>query len=175
MSFADLAAMLPQTGGPVTGAGNVNVREWGGTFGAHIVDLEVDPDTGRVTLLRYTVIQDVGKAVHPTQVEGQMQGGATQGIGWALYEGYRYDEAGQMLNPTLLDYKLPTALDVPPIDAVIVEVPYPKHPFGIRGVGEMPIVPPPAAIANAIYRAVGVRVDQLPMTPDRILAKMGII
>jgi CO/xanthine dehydrogenase Mo-binding subunit len=175
MTLADLAAMLPQTGGPVTGVGNVNVREWGGTFGAHIVDLEVDPDTGKVTLLRYTVIQDIGKAVHPTQVEGQLQGGATQGIGWALYEGYQYDETGQMLNPTLLDYKLPTALDVPPIDTVIVEVPYPKHPFGIRGVGEMPIVPPPAAIANAIYRAVGVRIDQLPMTPAHILAQMGVI
>jgi CO/xanthine dehydrogenase Mo-binding subunit len=175
MSFAELATMLPQTGGPVTGVGNVNVREWGGTFGAHMVDLEVDPETGKVTLLRYTVIQDVGRAVHPTQVEGQMQGGATQGIGWALYEGYQYDRAGQMLNPTLLDYKLPTALDVPPIDTVIIEVPYPKHPFGIRGVGEMPIVPPPAAIANAIHRAVGVRMDQLPMTPAQILSKMGVI
>jgi len=175
ISFADLAALLDETGGPVTGVGNVNVQEWGGTFGAHIVDLEVDTETGKVTLLRYTAIQDVGTAVHPTQVEGQMQGGTAQGIGWALYEGYAYDPKGAMLNPNLLDYKLPTALDVPPIEAVIVEVPYPKHPFGLRGVGEMPILPPPAAIANAIYRAVGIRVDQLPITPAHILDKMGVL
>ena len=175
LSFSELAAMLDQTGGPVTGIGNVNVREWGGTFGAHIVDLDVDPETGKVTLLRYTAIQDVGTAVHPTQVEGQIQGGTAQGIGWALYEGYAYDAEGQMLNPTLLDYKLPTALDVPPIEAVMVEVPYAKHPFGLRGVGEMPILPPPAAIANAIYRAVGIRADQLPMTPAHILEKMGVL
>jgi xanthine dehydrogenase molybdenum-binding subunit len=173
MTFRELAAMQMETGGAITGVGNVNVLEWGGTFGAHIVDLEVDPETGKVTLLRYTVVQDVGRAVHPTQVEGQMQGGAVQGIGWALYEGYDYDAQGRMLNPTLLDYKLPTALDVPSIDTVIVEVPYPKHPYGIRGVGEMPIVPPPAAIANAVYRAVGVRMDRLPMSPTHILEKMG--
>ena len=104
-----------------------------------------------------------------------MQGGAVQGIGWALYEGYEYNQKGEMLNPTFLDYKLPTMLDVPFIETVIVEVPYPKHPFGVRGVGEMPIVPPPAAIANAIYRATGERMDQLPMTPARILQKMGVI
>ena len=155
LTFRELAGMQMQTGGAITGVGNVNIREWGVAFGAHIVDLVVDPETGKVTLLRYTVVQDVGQAVHPTQVEGQMQGGATQGIGWALYEGYQYDEQGKMLNPNLLDYKLPTALDVPPIDTVIVEVPYPNHPYGLRGVGEMPIVPPPAAIANAIYRATG--------------------
>jgi CO/xanthine dehydrogenase Mo-binding subunit len=180
LTFGELAAMQMETGGAIAGVGNVNVREWGGTTGAHIVDLEVDPETGKVTLLRYTVVQDVGQAVHPTQIEGQMQGGATQGIGWALYEGYQYEDecgpsAGQMLNPTLLDYKLPTALDVPRIDTVIVEVPYPKHPYGLRGVGEMPIVPPPAAIANAIYRATGARMDRLPMTPAHILSKMGVI
>jgi CO/xanthine dehydrogenase Mo-binding subunit len=167
--------MLNQTGGAVTGVGNLNVREWGGTFGAHIVDLEVDTETGKVTILRYTAIQDVGTAVHPAQVEGQIQGGTTQGIGWALYEGYSYDSEGQMLNPTLLDYKLPTALDVPSIEAVLIEVPYPKHPFGLRGVGEMPIVPPPAAIASAIYRAIGVRVERLPMTPAHILEKLGVL
>ena len=104
-----------------------------------------------------------------------MQGGAVQGIGWALYEGYAYDEQGHMLNPNLLDYKMPTALDVPPIETVIVEVPYPKHPYGIRGVGEAPIIPPPAAIANAIYRAIGQRMDELPMTPAHILEKLGVI
>ena len=104
-----------------------------------------------------------------------MQGGVVQGIGWALYEGYQYDPEGHMLNPNLLDYKLPTALDVPSIDTVIVEVPYPNHPFGVRGVGETPILPPPAAIANAIYRATGVRLYELPMTPARILQGMGVI
>jgi xanthine dehydrogenase molybdenum-binding subunit len=175
MTFGQLAARLSETGGPVTGVGNVDVQEWGGAFGAHIVDVQVDPETGKVTILRYTAVQDVGRAIHPVQVEGQLQGGTVQGIGWALYEGYAYNQEGEMLNATLLDYKLPTALDVPPIEAVIVEVPYPKHPYGVRGVGEMPIVPPPAAIANAIYRAIGRRIEQLPMTPARILACMGVI
>ena len=174
-SFAEVAAQLPQTGGPITGVGNVNVREWGGTFGAHIVDLEVDPETGQVTLLRYTAVQDVGTAVHSAAVEGQMQGGTVQGIGWALYEGYAYGEQGQMLNPTLLDYKLPTALDIPMIETVICEDPYSKHPFGVRGVGETPILPPPGAIANAIRRALGVRMECLPMKPECILAEMGTI
>ncbi len=175
MSFAEVAAQLAQTGGPITGVGNVNVREWGGTFGAHIVDLEVDPETGQVTLLRYTAVQDVGTAVHGAAVEGQMQGGTVQGIGWALYEGYAYDEQGQMLNPTLLDYKQPTALDIPMIETVICEDPYSKHPFGVRGVGETPILPPPGAIANAIRRALGVRMECLPMKPECILAQMGTI
>ena len=175
LTFAELAGQAAETGGPVTGRGNVNVREWGSAFGAHIVDVEVDPETGQVTILRYTVVQNVGKAIHPSQVEGQLQGGAVQGIGWALYEGYSYDQNGQLLNPNLLDYKLPTALDLPAIDTEILEVPFPGHPFGVRGVGETPIVPPPAAIANAIYRAIGKRMDQLPMTAAQILEKMGLI
>jgi xanthine dehydrogenase molybdenum-binding subunit len=174
LTFGELAAQLFRTGGAVTGVGNVDVQEWGGAFGAHIVDVEVDPETGQVTLLRYTVVQDVGRAIHPAQVEGQMQGGTVQGIGWALYEGYEYQD-GQLLNPNFLDYKLPTALDVPSIETVIVEVPYLKHPYGVRGVGEMPIVPPPAAIANGIYRALGARVNRLPMTPARILESAGVI
>ena len=175
LSFAELASQLTQTGGPVSVVGTAQLDEWGSAFGTHIVDVEVDPETGKVTILRYTVVQDAGRAIHPGQVEGQMQGGATQGIGWALYEGYAYDKEGRMLNPTLLDYRLPTTLDVPPIETVIVEVPYPKHPFGARGVGEIPIVPPPAAIANAIYRATGARVENLPMSPARILEATGII
>jgi xanthine dehydrogenase molybdenum-binding subunit len=174
LTFGELAAQLLQTGGAVTGVGNVDVQEWGGVVGTHIVDVEVDPETGQVTLLRYTVVQDVGRAIHPAQVEGQMQGGTVQGIGWALYEGYEYQD-GQLLNLNFLDYKIPTALDVPSIETVIVEVPYLKHPYGVRGVGEMPIVPPPAAIANGIYRALGARVSQLPMTPARILESTGVI
>jgi CO/xanthine dehydrogenase Mo-binding subunit len=175
LSFAELARYLAETGGPITGVGNVDVQEWGAAFSTHIVDVEVDPETGHVRILRYTVVQDAGRAIHPEHVEGQMQGGAVQGIGWALYEGYQYDLDGQLLNPTFLDYKIPTALDVTAIETAIVEVPYAKHPFGVRGVGEMPIVPPAAALANAIRRATGVRMDRLPMTPTHILEKSGVI
>jgi len=175
MTFAEVAERLAETGGPVTGRANVDPQGWGGAFGTHIVDVQVDPETGKVDILRYSVVQDVGKAVHPSYVEGQMQGGAVQGIGWALYEGYQYNARGDMLNPGFLDYKIPTALDVPMIETIMVEVPGPNHPFGVRGVGEIPIVPPPAALANAIYRATGVRVTDLPMTPVRILEAMGVI
>jgi CO/xanthine dehydrogenase Mo-binding subunit len=136
------------------------------------VDLQVDPETGKVQILRYTAVQDAGKAVHPSYVEGQMQGGVVQGIGWALNEEYVYSEQGTMANASFLDYRMPTSLDLPMIDTVIVEVPNPGHPFGVRGVGEVPIVPPPAAIANAIYRATGVRLRQLPMAPGRVLQAM---
>ena len=131
--------------------------------------MEVDPETGKVQILRYTAVQDAGTAIHPAYVEGQIQGGVTQGIGWALNEDYVYDEQGRLLNASLLDYRMPTSLDLPMIEPVIVEVPNPGHPYGVRGVGEVPIVPPAGAIANAIYRAVGVRMDVLPMSPGRIL------
>ena len=135
---------------------------------AHVVDVEVDPETGKVDLLRYTTFQDVGLAVNPAQVEGQMQGGATQGIGWALSEGYDYDEDGRLQNATLLDYRLPTSMDVPFIDTEIIEIPSEAHPLGIRAVGQAPIVPPAGAIANAIYNAVGARMRQLPMKPETV-------
>src|SRR4029077_1979857 len=141
------------TGGPVVGRAAVDPEGPTNGFGVHIADVEVDPETGKVTILRYTAIQDAGTAVHPAYVEGQMQGGAVQGIGWALNEEYYYDDSGRMVNSSFLDYRLPTSLDVPMIDTIIVEVPSPTHPFGVRGVGEVPIVPPCAAIANAIYRA----------------------
>ena len=172
MTFTELAGKLSE---PLTGQGNVNVEDWAGAFGAHIVDVEVDPDTGLIKILRYTAIQNAGKAIHPGHVEGQMQGGVVQGIGWALYEGYEYDQDGQVLNANLLDYKLPTALDVPQIETVIVEKPYPGNPYGVRGVGETPIVPPAAAIANAVHQAIGKRVNQLPITPARVLETMGVI
>ena len=124
-------------------------------FGAHICDVSVDKETGHVTIERYTAIQDVGKAIHPSYVEGQIQGGAAQGIGWALNEEYIYNAKGQMENAGFLDYRVPVASDVPMIEAVLVEVPNPRHPFGARGVGEVPIVPPMAAIANAIRSATG--------------------
>jgi CO/xanthine dehydrogenase Mo-binding subunit len=169
-SFKQIAEQVVGRGPGLTVSGSVNSGFLqGGGFAHHIVDVEVDPDTGKVSILRYTTVQDAGTAVHPSYVEGQMQGGAVQGIGWALNEEYYYDEQGRMANSSFLDYRIPTALDVPMIDTIIVEVPNPLHPFGVRGVGEPGIVPPLAAIANAVYRATGVRQHQLPMSPRRIL------
>ncbi len=165
MSFKEMCAQMEATGGPIMGSGTVDPKGEGGSFCGNIVDVEVDPETGKVTILRFTVVQDAGKAIHPSYVEGQMQGGSVQGIGWALNEEYFMDDAGRMANTTLLDYRMPVALDLPMIDTVIVEVANPGHPFGVRGVGEANIVPPPAAIADAIYNATGVRMDRLPMNP----------
>ena len=140
----------------------------GSAFATHLVDVEVDVDTGKVTILRYTAAQDVGRAIHPSYVEGQIQGGVVQGIGWALNEEYFMNDDGNLMNVSLLDYRMPTSLDLPMIEAVIVEVPNPGHPYGVRGVGEVCIVPPLAAIANAIYDAIGVRMTELPMNPAAI-------
>jgi xanthine dehydrogenase molybdenum-binding subunit len=169
MTFKEVAAKLLRTGGPVTASATSNPRQVGPAFAGHIVDVEVDPETGKVAILRYTAFQDAGTAAHPSYVEGQMQGGVVQGVGWALNEEYVYDEQGVMRNASFLDYRMPTALDLPMIDTVLVEVPNPGHPFGLRGVGEVGIVPPPAAIANALYRATGVRLQHLPMSPGTIL------
>jgi xanthine dehydrogenase molybdenum-binding subunit len=169
LTFKELADRLDETGSPVTVSASVHPEGYGPGFATHIVDVDVDAETGKVEILRYTATQDVGKAIHPSYVEGQIEGGVVQGIGWALNEEYIYDEEGHLLNATLLDYRMPTALDVPMIDTILVEVPNPGHPYGVRGVGEVPIVPPPAAIANAIYRAVGVRMTVLPMSPTHLL------
>jgi CO/xanthine dehydrogenase Mo-binding subunit len=171
LTFKAIAEKMLETGGFISGQATVDpeMTRVGPQTAAAIVDLEVDPDTGKVDVRRMTVFQDVGKAIHPDYVAGQMQGVAAQSVGWALYEGYVYDQEGHLRNASLLDYRLPTALDLPMIDTVIIEVPNPGHPFGVRGVGEVPIVAPAAAIANAIYQAIGVRMHQLPMTPDRIL------
>ena len=173
LTFKELAAKLPATGGGIVGRATVDPAGPTNGFGTHIVDVEVDPETGKVTILRYTVIQDAGKAIHPSYVEGQMQGGAVQGIGWALNEEYLFDDQGRMQNASYLDYRMPTALDVPLIDTIIVEVPNPTHPFGVRGVGETPIVPPPAAIAAAIHRATAIRMTELPMSPPRLWKAMS--
>ncbi|HVU90159.1 MAG TPA: xanthine dehydrogenase family protein molybdopterin-binding subunit [Pirellulales bacterium] len=172
ISFKELAGKLNQTGGPVVGRATVDPEGPSNGFGTHIVDVEVDPDTGKVTILRYTAIQDAGKAIHPSYVEGQMQGGSVQGIGWALNEEYFYDDSGRMRNASYLDYRMPTAFDLPMIDTIIVEVPNPAHPYGVRGVGETPIVAPPAAIANAIARAIGRRLQELPMSPPKVWKAM---
>jgi CO/xanthine dehydrogenase Mo-binding subunit len=168
MTFKEIAAEAQKHGAVIVGRASVDPPWPGGAYAVNIVDVEVDPDTGKVNILRYTAVQDCGKAIHPSYVEGQIQGGTVQGIGWALNEEYVYNDKGAMTNASFLDYRMPTALDLPMIDAVIVEVPDPKHPFGVRGVGEVPIVPPCGAIANAIYAAVGVRMDVLPMSPGRV-------
>ena len=169
MSVADMAKVAGKTGGPIGGYGRINAQGAGPSFGTHLVDVAVDPETGRVTVLRYTMAQDAGRAVHPSYVEGQYQGGAAQGIGWALNEEYIYGPDGKLQNAGFLDYRMPVASDVPMIDAIIVEVPNPRHPYGVRGVGETPIVPPMAAIANAIENATGIRFTDLPMSPPKVL------
>ena len=169
LTFKEVAEKLGETGGPVMGRATVQPSGVGGAFATMIVDVEVDTDTGKVEILRASIIQDAGKAIHPAYVEGQMQGGVAQGIGWALNEEYAYKEDGLLANGSLLDYRMPTCLDLPMIETHIVEVPNPGHPYGVRGVGEVPIVPPPAAVANAIYDAVGVRLYDLPMSPNRVL------
>jgi CO/xanthine dehydrogenase Mo-binding subunit len=167
MSFKDAAKELNRHG-PIMTSVAETPKGAGPGFATHIVDVEVDPETGKVTILRYTAVQDVGRAIHPSYVEGQIQGGVAQGVGWAMNEEYFYNHNGQLMNASLLDYRMPTALDLPMIDTVMVEVPNPNHPFGVRGVGEVPIVPPAAALANAIYRATGVRQYDLPMNPGKV-------
>jgi CO/xanthine dehydrogenase Mo-binding subunit len=170
MTVKEIAAIATNTGGPIAGHHEVNAEGAGVSFATHMVDTEVDPETGAVKVLRYTVFQDAGKAVHPDYVEGQFQGGAVQGIGWALNEEYIYDEDGRLQNPGFLDYRIPVASDLPMIEPVILEIPNPGHPYGVRGVGETSIVPPLAAIANAVSRAADVRLSDLPMSPPRVLA-----
>ena len=169
MSFKELAGELGSTGGLIVGKSTITPAGEGGGFAGNIVDLKIDPETGKIDILRFTAIQDVGTAVHPSYVEGQMQGGSVQGIGWALNEEYFMTDEGRMANSTLLDYRMPIAMDVPLIDTVIVEVPNPGHPYGVRGVGEVNIVPPPAAIANAINNATGLRMTELPMKPNKLM------
>ena len=168
-TFNELCARMPSTGGQIQGQADVLPNKPGPAYGCHIVDVAVDRDTGKVDILRYTAVQDVGTAIHPSYVEGQVQGGVAQGAGMALSEEYVYDEQGVMRNASLLDYRMPTALDLPDIETILVEVPNPSHPYGVRGVGEVPIVPPLAAIANAIENATGIRMRQLPASPTRML------
>ena len=169
MTFKQLAARLNATGGPISGRANLTAGGAGAAFAAHIVDVEIDPETGKTDVVRVTAIQDAGKAIHPSYVEGQVQGGTVQGLGWALNEEYFYNEEGQMANASFLDYRMPTSLDLPMIDTVLVEIANPGHPFGLRGVGEVTLVPPMAAVANAIKDAIGVRITSMPMTPGRII------
>ncbi|MBN8875055.1 MAG: xanthine dehydrogenase family protein molybdopterin-binding subunit [Rhodospirillales bacterium] len=173
LSVKELAAKAAATGGPITTSAGVNAGAQAPGFSAQFCDLEVDPETGHVTILRYVVAQDVGKAIHPSYVEGQMQGGVVQGIGWALNEEYIYNSKGLLDNAGFLDYRCPVASDVPMIDTILVEVPNPAHPYGVKGVGEANICPPMAAIACAIEQATGKRMTELPMSPPRVLAALS--
>ena len=169
LSLQDLAASAGNTGGPIAGHSEIVADNAGVSFGTHICDAHVDPETGKTTITRYTVIQDAGKAMHPAYVEGQYQGGAAQGIGWALNEEYIYGANGRLQNAGFLDYRIPVCSDLPFIDTQILEIPNPHHPYGVRGVGETPIVPPLAAVGIAIANATGVRMTHAPMSPPRIL------
>ena len=172
ISFKDLSSKLGDLGGPATSTGSVDLSSAGDGFGMHIVDLDIDVETGKTDVVRYTAIQDVGTAIHPSYVEGQLQGGAVQGIGWALNEEYYMLDNGSMANSSFLDYRMPTSLDLPKIDTILVEVPNPLHPYGVRGVGEVPICPPIPAIANAIKNAIGVRLYDTPMNAGRIIKNL---
>ncbi len=173
LTFEELARRAGTMGGPLTFSSSLNSASAAPSFGVHICDAAVDTETGRTTITRYTAIQDAGKAIHPDYVEGQMQGGAVQGIGWALNEEYLYDDDGVLENPGFLDYRIPVASDLPFIDTVIVEVANPLHPFGVKGVGELPIVPPMPAIAEAVYQSTGVRFRDLPLNPPKIVAGLA--
>ena len=172
LSLAELAGKAAQTGGPITAQVSVNAQGAAPAFATHVCDVEVDVETGRVDVTRYTAVQDAGRAIHPGYVEGQMQGGVAQGVGWALNEEYIFDDAGRLDNPGFLDYRMPVASDLPMIDTVVVEVPNDAHPHGVRGVGEVPIAPPMAAVANAIHDAIGLRLRELPMSPPKVLAAL---
>ncbi len=170
MTLAEVCAAAEKTGGQLSGSANINARGAGPSFAVHLADTVVDPDTGKVDVIRYTAAQDAGKAIHPGYVEGQYQGGAAQGIGWALNEEYIYDENGAMENPGFLDYRVPLASDLPMIEAIVVEVPNAFHPYGVRGVGESGIIPPLAAVATAVGNAIDRKIEELPCSPPRVLA-----
>ena len=172
MSIEEIAALSSQTGGPIAGHHEVNAEGAGVSFGVHVADVEVDKETGSTKVIRYTVFQDAGKAIHPSYVEGQMQGGAVQGIGWALNEEYIYGKDGKLQNAGFLDYRIPVASDLPMIEPVILEIPNPGHPYGVRGVGETSIVPPLAAINNAVSRATNIRFSELPLSPPKVLSSL---
>jgi CO/xanthine dehydrogenase Mo-binding subunit len=170
LTLAEIAGRTGRTGGPISAEVSLNAQGAGPGFAVHVCDIELDPGTGRATVVRYTAAQDVGRAIHPSYVEGQIQGGVAQGVGWALNEGYVYNAAGVLENPSFLDYRVPVASDLPMIDTILVETaPNKRHPFGAKGVGEAPIVPPLAAVASALSHVVGSRLTELPLSPPRLL------
>jgi CO/xanthine dehydrogenase Mo-binding subunit len=173
LSLKAIAAKKALTGGPIGAEASVNAGGAAPGFASELCDVEVDPETGSVKILRFIVAQDVGRAIHPSYVEGQMQGGAVQGIGWALNEEYIYDADGRLLNAGFLDYRIPVASDLPMIETVMIEVPNPNHPFGAKGAGEANIVPAMAAVANAVNNAIARRFTELPMSPPKVLEALA--
>jgi len=169
LSLKQIAAKASETGGPIGAATQLNTAGAEGGFSTHIADVEVDPATGKTKVIRMTCFQDVGRAIHPDYVEGQLQGGMSQAIGWALTEEYIYNKRGQVDNPGFLDYRMPVASDLPRLECGIIEIPNPKHPQGVKGVGEVPLVPGMAAVRNAIYKAIGIRFYHLPISPPKVL------
>jgi CO/xanthine dehydrogenase Mo-binding subunit len=175
VSLAELAKAAMQFGSkyePVFGRGASATTARSPAFAAHLTEVAVDPDTGGVEILGHVAVQDVGRAINPAAVESQMHGGVVQGFGWALLERMAYDEQGQLLSATLMDYALPHSLQTPRIDTVIVEVPSDHGPFGAKGVGEPPVVGVPAAVANAVADATGARLTDLPITSEAIRASL---
>ena len=170
MTLAEVCKSAEKTGGQISGNANINARGAGPSFAVHLCDVAVDKETGKVDVTRYTAIQDAGKAIHPGYVEGQLQGGAVQGIGWALNEEYIYNSDGVMENPGFLDYRVPLASDLPMIETITVEVPNAFHPYGVRGVGETGIIPPLGAVGYAVGNAIDRKVEELPCSPPRVLA-----
>ena len=175
LSLSDIAASADRTGGPISRSATLTANGAAGAFAVNICDVEVDKETGKVDVLRYTAVQDVGRAIHPAYVEGQMEGGSVQGIGWALNEEYIFDDNGVLENAGFLDYRMPVASDLPMIETVIVEVPNPTHPYGVRGVGETPICAPMAAVTSAVNNAIGGRLTKLPLSPPKVLAEVQSI
>jgi CO/xanthine dehydrogenase Mo-binding subunit len=172
LTLEELSEKAPSLGGPVGASVQLNTQGADGGFGTHICDVEVDTELGIVRVLRYTAVQDVGRAIHPSYVEGQLQGGVAQGIGWALNEEYIYNKDGKVDNPGFLDYRMPVCSDLPMLDTILVEIPNPKHPQGVKGVGEVPLVPVMAAVANAVHNALGMRFYSLPMSPPKVSAAL---
>ncbi len=172
LSLKDIAAKAAATGGPIGTSNAVAASGQAPGFCSQFCDVEVDPETGQVTILRFIVAQDAGRAIHLGYVEGQMQGAVAQGVGWALNEEYIYDDAGHLENPGFLDYRMPVASDLPYIETIVVEVPNPNHPFGVKGVGEASICPTMACVANAVADAVGRRMQSLPISPPKLLAAL---
>ena len=174
LTFAQLAAAsITSRGGPIIGTAALSSMPYTPVFAAQAAEVKVDRDTGQIHLLRYVQAQDVGTAINPMAVEGQLDGGVVQGIGRALTEDQQFDgETGAVRNPSFASYLMPLAIDMPEIENILIDVPAPEGPFGARAVAEPPGFGPPAAIANAVYDAVGVRVNELPLSGERVLAAL---
>jgi CO/xanthine dehydrogenase Mo-binding subunit len=172
VAIGRLARLATEFGGryePILGRGASAITLRAPGFAAHLAEVAVDPATGRVRVVRQIVAQDVGRALNPAAIEGQVRGAVAQGVGWALLERMAYDEEGHLQSGTLMDYALPQVDQVPEVDVVLVEVPAPAGPYGARGVGEPPVIAAPAAIANAVADATGARFTALPITGEAVV------